>query len=128
RHYRAAYSTMSASRAARLLGWFSIALGLVELVTPGTLKRKIGIPGPKGVVSAFGLREIGAGVGILRSDRPVRMVWGRVAGDLADLFTLMPAMARSNPNRATASAALAFVLAATAVDLYVALQGDDGDE
>ena len=122
------YRTRSNSQArtmARGLGWFSLALGLVELVAPGTIKRNVGTPGPKGVLRAYGLREIGGGLAILASDRPVHMVWGRVAGDLLDLATLLPALSKSNPSRAGGEAAFAFVALATAVDIYVAMQGDD---
>jgi len=115
----------TAQTLARGLGWFSIALGVVELLAPGAIKRNVGTPGPSAVVAGYGLREIGAGVAILMARKPVQKVWGRVAGDAVDLATLMPAMSRHNPQRANASAALAFVLAATALDLYVALQGDE---
>lgn len=70
---------------ARGLVWFSLALGLAELVAPGTIKRNVGTPGPKGVLQAYGAREIAGGLAILASARPVSMVWGRVAGDLLDL-------------------------------------------
>jgi hypothetical protein len=110
---------------ARGLGWFSLALGLTELVAPGTIKRNVGTPGPKGVLQAYGAREIAGGLAILASDRPVRMVWARVAGDLLDLATLLPALSKSNPKRLGGEAAFAFVALATAMDLYVALHGDD---
>jgi hypothetical protein len=110
---------------ARGLGWFSLALGLTELVAPGTIKRNVGTPGPKGVLQAYGAREMAGGLAILASDRPVSMVWGRVTGDLLDLATLLPALRKSNPHRRGGEAAFVFVAMATAMDLYVALQGDD---
>lgn len=110
---------------ARGLGWFSIALGLTELIAPGTIKRQVNTPGPKGVLQAYGAREIAGGIAILASNRPVSMVWGRVAGDLLDLATLLPTLSKSNPQQRGGEAAFAFVVAATAMDLYVAMQGDD---
>ena len=112
---------------AKALGWFSLALGAAELLAPGTIKRDVGTPGPKEVVTAYGLREIGAGVAILASEKPVSMVWGRVAGDVLDLLTLAPALSRNNPHRTAAVGALGFVAVATAMDVFVAMQGDAPD-
>jgi hypothetical protein len=109
---------------ARALGWFSIALGVAELMAPGSIKRNVGTPGPKGVVQGYGLREIVTGIGILASPKPVGMVWGRVAGDMLDIATLLPALNNRNRAPAAAEGALAFVIAATAMDIYVAMQGD----
>ncbi len=110
---------------ARGLGWFSIALGAVELMAPGAIKRHVGTPGSPLLLQAYGLREIGAGVAILLSDRPAAMVWTRVAGDALDIATLVPALGPDNPHRQGALGAMAFVLGATALDVAVALQGDD---
>jgi hypothetical protein len=114
----------SARKLATGLGLFSLALGVAELVAPGTIKRNVGTPGSKGLLQAFGAREIAAGLVILTSDRPVSMVWGRVAGDLIDLATLLPAVSKSNPSHTGGAAAFGFVALVTAVDLCVALQGD----
>jgi len=110
---------------ARLLGWFSIALGAAELAAPGSIKTNVGTPGPKGLVQAYGLREIGAGIAILTSPKPVAMTWTRVAGDLLDIATLLPALSKDNPHRVGAEGAMAFVLLATAMDVYTAMQGDE---
>ncbi|MBB3951933.1 hypothetical protein [Aureimonas jatrophae] len=113
---------------ARGLGWVSIALGLGELLAPGALKRGTGAPGPATLLQAYGLREIATGALILASDRPVSMVWARVAGDVLDLATLAPAASPDNPQREGGIGALAFVAAVTAVDIAVALQGDEEAE
>ena len=110
---------------ARGLGWFSIGLGLCELLAPGTIKRNVGTPGPKGLLQSYGAREIITGVAILTSDRPVTMTWARVAGDILDLMTLAPALDGRNPHRFAAEGAVAFVALATLMDAYVALQGDE---
>ncbi|MGN6550263.1 MAG: hypothetical protein ACTHJ3_10255 [Pararhizobium sp.] len=114
----------SARHAALGLGWFSLALGAAELLAPRAIQRQTGA-GPSALLRAFGLREIGAGVAILCSERPVRMVWARVAGDLIDLAALLPTASSRNPSRGGGLAALAFVGVATAIDVCVALQGDD---
>jgi hypothetical protein len=79
----------AASRtSARALGWFSIGLGLAELLMPRTLSRAIGVEGREGLLRAYGLREIVTGIGILSSSDPAPWVWGRVAGDALDLASL----------------------------------------
>ncbi len=118
---------MDAPTLARGLGWFSIALGMAEFLRPRLLKRRTGAPGPTTLVQAFGLREIATGALILASDRPVSMVWARVAGDILDLATLAPTIRRSNPNRAGGLVALLLVAGATAIDLYVATRGQEDD-
>ena len=116
---------IQARQLARGLGWFSIALGAAELLAPGSIKRNTGTPGPGALLQAYGLREIGAGVAILLSNRPASTVWIRVAGDALDIATLVPALGPDNPQRKAALGAMAFVLGATALDVAVALQGDD---
>lgn len=82
-------------RVARGLGWFSLALGSVEVLAPATLGRVIGTgrsPLGRTVMRVFGLRELAAGVGILTTSRPARWMTARVAGDVADLAALVLAL------------------------------------
>ena len=52
------------------LGWFSIALGLGELLAPGALSSTVGAKSRHGALMRFlGLREIAAGVMILSGAR-----------------------------------------------------------
>jgi hypothetical protein len=113
---------------ARALGWFSIGLGVVEFVAPGSIKKRVGTPGPRAIVRSYGLREIATGFMILASDKPQTMVWGRVAGDILDIATLLPALRRKNPHRLAADGALLFVAAATALDLLVAMRSTEERE
>lgn len=73
---------------ARVLGWFSIALGLVELTMPRTVVRVAGMPKLPTVTRVYGLREIGTGIGILTSKDPSPWLWARVAGDALDIATV----------------------------------------
>jgi len=111
-------------RMARALGWFSLALGIAELVAPRKIKQGVGLVGPEAVLQAYGVREIGTGLAILGSERPVGMVWGRVIGDLLDLATAAPVLRPGNPRRAAGAASFGFLLLATALDVAVAMQGD----
>jgi hypothetical protein len=108
---------------AKMLGWFSIGLGLAELAGPRTIRKSTGA-GPKSLLRLFGLREIGAGLLILTARKPVQMVWGRVAGDALDIVALLPTLGRRNRHRLGGAGAFAFVLMATAVDVCVAMQSN----
>lgn len=73
---------------ARVLGWFSIGLGVAELVMPRVLARAAGMPNVPALTRLYGLREIGVGVGLLTSKDPAPWLWGRVAGDVLDMATV----------------------------------------
>lgn len=107
---------------ARGLGWFSIALGVAELVAPKSLGRALGMEHRAGLLQAYGLREIATGVGILAADDPAPWIWGRIAGDALDLVTLAPGLGEDNPERAGVGVAVGTVAAVTLLDLYCARQ------
>ena len=111
---------------ARALGWFSIALGATEILFPNVIKSSTGAPGPDGLYSAYGWREVITGALILSSSAPATAVWLRVAGDALDLATMAPAMARSNPYRKSAKGAFMFLIGATVLDLVVASSAPKG--
>ena len=113
-------SLTTADRLARGLGWFSIGLGLAEIVAPGKLARALGLEGQENLVRAFGAREIGAGVGAL-STEPRPAMWSRVGGDLLDLGTLAVGFRNGDSEqRRNAGIAIAAVLGVTLADLYTA--------
>jgi hypothetical protein len=113
-------SLTTADRLARGLGWFSLGLGLVELVAPGKLARTLGLEGKEGLVRAYGAREMAAGVGALSVDA-APAIWSRVAGDLVDLGTLAVGMRKGDDEqRRYAGYAIAAVVGVTVVDLLVA--------
>ena len=111
---------VSARAVAQSLGWFSIGLGLAELLAPRTLARALGMDGSERLIQAYGIREIGAGIGIFLSENPAPWVWGRVAGDALDIATLAVGMTGDNPKKANVGIALAAVAGATAVDVWCA--------
>ena len=81
-------SQSSHDRVAKGLGYFSIALGVAELAAPGAICRAVGIRGLESVVRAYGARELATGVAILASHNAEPWIWGRVAGDIADMATV----------------------------------------
>jgi hypothetical protein len=102
------------------LGWFSIALGVMEVMAPKKLARSLGMEEHDKTIFAYGLREIATGVGILTSKDPTPWIWGRVGGDALDIATLAGRMHRDNPKRENVTLAMAAVLGATAMDVYCA--------
>ena len=105
-------------RLARVLGWFSIGLGLGEIAAPGKLAELIGVENKPGLFRLMGLREIGSGVAILTQSWPAGGVWSRVAGDALDLALLSTQLAPKNPQRGKTIAATVALLGVTALDLF----------
>jgi uncharacterized membrane protein len=102
------------------LGWFSIGLGVAELIAPNRVARLIGVKPTstsRTLLRAFGARELAAGIGILSNDRPTGWVWSRVAGDVMDLSMLGTAMTRDDTDRTRLNAATAAVIGVTALDI-----------
>lgn len=102
---------------ARGLGWFSIGLGLVEVLAPHALARGLGLRGSERLIAGYGAREIATGIGILASRDPTPWIWGRVAGDALDLGTLATGLDGRNRRRGAAGVALAAVAGVTLLDL-----------
>jgi hypothetical protein len=96
------------------LGWFSIALGLAELLAPHAMARATGLKGRERLLQAYGAREIAAGVALLLMRNKAPGLWARVAGDAVDLATL--ASARNSK----AGPAIAAVAGVTALDAWSA--------
>jgi uncharacterized membrane protein len=109
---------------ARLLGWFSAGLGIVQLVAPRTLLTAIGIV-PTGVSVAvtrlIGLRELSAMPGLLAVKRPFGWLAARVAGDVMDLALLAVAHADPRNHRGRIRTAVAAVAGILAVDVVSGL-------
>lgn len=80
---------------ARALGWLSVALGAAELLAPRRVSHAAGVDTPANLVRGCGARELVTGAGLLSASRPEPWVWGRVAGDLLDIGTVMLAPAPS---------------------------------
>jgi uncharacterized membrane protein len=123
---------MNAERFARVLGWLSIGLGLVEVVVPKRFGRYVGLKHRPGLLRLYGLREIGSGAAILARRDPTLGVWSRVAGGTLDLAALGAELVDGNPKKgrvavaAGAAAAIGAVDVVTAQKLTGAAKQDDG--
>lgn len=109
-------SLTAADRLARALGWFSVGLGVAELVAPGRIARAIGLEGKEGLIRAYGARELAAAVPTLSVDKPIGLA-ARIGGDALDLGTLAFALHPDNPKRRNAAIATALVAGITLLDL-----------
>jgi uncharacterized membrane protein len=103
------------------LGYFSIGLGLAEVLAPTAIARLVGIKHPNNrnrtLLRLMGLREISSGVAILSNQQPKKAVMSRVAGDALDLALLGATLASSENDRGRTLFATANVLAVTALDV-----------
>jgi hypothetical protein len=112
-------SLATADKLAKALGWFSIGLGLTELLGARRLTRALGMEGHETLVRAYGAREIGSGIMALSTEKRTGL-WSRVAGDGLDIATLMTAMRPDNPKRDNVGIALAMVVGVTLLDIAAA--------
>jgi hypothetical protein len=105
---------------AKGLGWFSIALGVAELVAPRATAEATGVRYGKNLLQAYGVREIATGIGLLTTRDPQPWLWARVAGDAMDLATLATDLGSGNEKRRHTALSMLAVLGVTALDVYAA--------
>jgi uncharacterized membrane protein len=124
-----ALENVDAEKLARGLGWFSIGLGLAEVLAPGGVAKISGVSRKNtGLIRLLGLREIAHGVGIFsQGRRPTEALWARVVGDALDLACLGAAFASPKTKKGRLAFATANVLAVTALDVLCAQQLSSGE-
>jgi hypothetical protein len=115
--HHASHRRRPARGLAQALGWFSIGLGLAELLAPRAMGRATGLRRGRGLLQAYGVREIATGVALLAAKNPTPWLWARVAGDALDLGTLA---SRGRPRETTTLAALAAVAGVAMLDVAAA--------
>jgi uncharacterized membrane protein len=118
-------------RLAEGLGWFSLALGVAEVVAPRRFGRFIGVDPRAGLIRGLGLQKIASGLGILTQRRTSAWVGSRVAGDALDLMLLVGCLffrARRRPRIVAATAAVAGVTALDAMCARRLSQNPQGGE
>ena len=107
-------------RLARVLGWFSIGLGVPQLVAPGAVNRLVGVRNDRRnrtIMRFVGVRELAGGAGILDRPRPAGFLAARVAGDAMDLLLLRAALRAKGVVRQRVAAASAVVAGVAALDV-----------
>ena len=117
----------SAKKLAKGLGWFSIGLGLAELLAPRAIANISGVSNTRtGLIRLYGLREIASGITIFAQEKPTEGMWSRVAGDAMDLTSLGMAAAAPNAKKGRIAFATANVVAVTVLDVMCAMQLSNG--
>ena len=110
-------------RTAQGMAWFSVGLGLTQLLAPRLLARVIGANHTDGTLMRLcGARELAAGVGLLTSRDAATWSAVRLAGDVLDLALLGVAMLRPGNSRGRLAVAATAVAGAAALDLYAVRQ------
>jgi len=102
----------------RSLGWFSVGLGMAELLAPKTMGRMIGVGNQSTVLRMCGVREIVSGVGLLSGRAPATFAMSRVVGDVMDLALLGASLRSPDANPTRLAAAATAVAGVAALDLY----------
>jgi hypothetical protein len=103
-------------RLARGLGWFSIGLGLAQLIAPRRFTRALGMRGKEGLVRAYGAREIASGVLCLAPEKEAGLR-SRLVGDGLDVAILLAGFRSDNPKKENVAVALLMVAGITLLDL-----------
>jgi uncharacterized membrane protein len=102
----------------RSLGWFSIGLGVTQLLAPKALGRAIGVGDQSTIMRLCGMREIASGVGLLSGKAPAAFSTSRVIGDVMDLALLGASLRSPQANPSRIAAAATAVASVAAVDMY----------
>lgn len=118
--------TQQAAQVARFMGYFSVGLGLSEVLATKGLTEYFGMEERARVVRAFGIREIVAGIGLLSQPQSGShygaWMWARAGGDALDLVAIGMGCTPDNPKRVRAGVAWAVVAAITALDIVCAVR------
>jgi uncharacterized membrane protein len=118
-------TTAAPARIARELGWFSLGLGLTEILAPKAVTRLVGVRdglATRWIVRALGVRELAAGVGLLTQPRRPGWLWARASGDVIDLALLGSALFSPRTKPLRAGVAITAVVGITALDAWAGQQ------
>jgi uncharacterized membrane protein len=105
------------------LGWFSVGLGLAQLIAPRQVAQLIGIDDDERTcltLRAIGVRELVCGVGLLSETRPAAWAWARAVGDVMDLALLGYAWKDDLPSAERALTIAGGVVGVTLLDAQTA--------
>jgi hypothetical protein len=104
------------------LGWFSIGLGVTQLIAPDRLSRLIGLNANPALMRLLGIRETASGIGILSQNGSAPWLWSRVAGDAIDLALLGTALLAEDSEKKNVVAATTMVAVVTGVDVWTSVR------
>jgi uncharacterized membrane protein len=115
------------------LAWFSVGLGVTQLVAPGFLGDLAGLPGGQGrrrdlAIRACGARELVTGIGLLGSTDKTRWLQARVLGDAIELGLLATALTSSRSSKARLAVVMAAMAAVTALDIVATRKAVKADK
>jgi len=104
------------------LGWFSVGLGLLQILAPRGIGRAMGVGHHPVIMRLCGLRELASGVGLLSERSPAAFAWSRVAGDALNLVLLRSALRSPGSSKAKIAAAATLMASVTAIDIFASQQ------
>lgn len=107
---------MNSQSLARGLAFFSVGLGLAELLAPRPVARLIGVDEDhENLLRLLGVRELGAAMGLMQGNTAT-FLWSRVGGDVMDLGLLAAALRSRSSDRNRVLGAIAAVAGVTVLD------------
>ena len=123
RHYRPAQMRDPDQGVNSGIAWFSVALGVTQIVAPDSLARLIGIrptQTTRTTMRAIGMRGLTTGLGLLSKSKRSPWLWARLAGDMVDLSLLGTGVGRRADDRSRAGRAALAVGSVAALDFLAA--------
>jgi hypothetical protein len=106
----------------RGLSFFSLGLGVVELLAPRAVARAIGVDEKYAtLLRGCGVREIASGIGIMQG-KTAPWLWSRVGGDIMDLTFLGSVMNDRESNPTRVRGAIAAVAGVTLLDILASIE------
>jgi uncharacterized membrane protein len=113
-------------RLARGLGWFSVGLGIAQILAPRRVARAAGMADTPILMRLLGMRELFTGIGILSQPQADLWLRARVAGDALDLTLLAASWLSKNPGKGRMATAGLAVAGVTALDVLCAQETSAG--
>jgi uncharacterized membrane protein len=114
------FRKINEEQVAQALGWFSIGLGVAELLAPRAVARVVGVKPKPTLTRLMGLREVVSGIGLLSQKQPIHWLQARLAGDAIDLALLGAGFKTGQCQPAKLALTTAAVAGVTVVDALCA--------
>lgn len=106
------------------MGWLSVGLGLAQVVAPAGVARLMGVTNTDAslwAMRAAGVRELAAGLGMLRRPRSNAVLWMRLAGDVIGLALVVRQLSAKPRSKTRLALAAIAALGSTVVDAKAAI-------